>query len=148
MSGFRIEGNTSANVVEVSSNNELKVIGPNTYNSNENPQINGGFVNNIFEADSGTVTGNPTQRQGDISANYRQRVGIDTLLFNDQFNGTALNSSLWNSNLTTFTTAVTNGFLVLNSGNVTTASAVARISSYRGFPAFGSYPLQVEIEAI
>lgn len=147
MAGIRIEGNTSGNVAEITSNNELKVIGPNTY-VDGNPSVNGSFSNNIFEADSGSIIGTPTQRQGDISANYRQRVGVDTLLFNDQFNGTALNSSLWSNTSTTFTTAVSNGFLVLNSGNSTTANAVSKISSYRGFPAFGSYPLQIEIEAI
>lgn len=146
MAGIRIEGNTSANVVEVSSNNELKVIGPNNYNANGNPSVNGGFSNNIFEADAGTITGNVLQRQGDISANYRQRVGIDTLLFNDSFNGTTLNSSLWNINLTTFTNTQNNGFLVLNNGNSTAANGVAKLSSYRGFPAFGTYPLQVEFE--
>lgn len=146
MAGIRIEGNTSANVVEVSSNNELKVIGPNSYNSNGNPSINGGFSNNVFEADSGSITGSPTQRQGDISANYRQRVGIDTLLFNDNFNGSVLNSSLWNINLVTMTNTLNNGFLVLNNGNSTAANAVARLSSYRGFPAYGTYPLQFETE--
>ena len=112
MAGIRIEGNTSGNVAEITSNNELKVIGPNTYVDGL-PSINGSFSNNIFEADAGSITGSPTQRQGDISANYRQRVGVDTLLFNDQFNGIALNSSLWSNTSTTFTTVVSNGFLVL-----------------------------------
>lgn len=148
MSGFRIEGNTSGNVLEVTANNEVKVIGPNSYDLKENPSIIGGFVNNIFESDKGSVTGLPLQRQGDISANYRQRVGIDTLMFNDQFNGTTLNSSIWSSTLATFTTSVSGGFLTLNASNLTTINAVARISSYRGFPAFGSYPLQLEIQAV
>lgn len=133
---------------EVTTNREIRVIGPNTTDGNGNPSVSGNYSNQVFEADSGSVTGGPTQKQGDISANYRQRVGIDTLLFNDQFNGTAINSSIWTSVLTTFTTSVSGGFLVLNSGNVTTANAVARLSSYRGFPAYGSYPLQLEIEAI
>lgn len=144
----KILGNTSGNGAEVTSNGEVKVVGPDTYNANLNPQITGGFSNNIFEADSGSVTTAPLQRQGDISANYRQRVGVDTLLFNEQFNGTAINSALWSSNLTTFATSVSGGFLSLNSANVTTANAVARLSSYRGFPAYGSYPLQLEIEAV
>jgi hypothetical protein len=148
MAGIRIEGNTSANVVEVSSNNELKVIGPNTYNSIGNPSVNGGFSNNIFEADAGTITGSPLQRQGDISANYRQRVGIDTLIFNENFNGTGLNTSIWTGTSGSMTTAFSNGFFVLNSGNSTTANGYTRIQSYRGFPAYGSYPLQLEVEAM
>lgn len=145
MAGIRIEGNTSANVVEVSSNNELKVIGPNNYNEKRNPSINGGFSNNIFEADAGTITGSVLQRQGDISANYRQRVGIDTLLFNDSFNG-IFNTSIWNLYAINFTNTLNNGFLVLNNGNSTVANGVAKLSSYRGFPAFGTYPLQVDFE--
>lgn len=144
----KILGGTSGNGAEVTAAGEVKVIGPSTYNASLNPQITGGFSNNIFEADSGSVTGAPQQRQGDISANYRQRIGIDTLLFNEQFNGTAINSALWSINLTTFATSVSGGFLALNSANVTTANAVARLSSYRGFPAYGSYPLQLEIEAV
>ena len=145
MAGIRIEGNTSANVVEVSNNNELKVIGPNNYNENGNPSINGGFSNNIFEADAGTITGNVLQRQGDISANYRQRVGIDTLLFNDSFNGT-FNTSIWKLNAINFINTQSNGFLVLNNGNSTTINGFSTLSSYRGFPSYGTYPLQVEFE--
>ena len=148
MAGIRIEGNTSANVVEVSNNNELKIIGPNNYNINGNPSINGGFSNNIFEADAGTITGSVLQRQGDISANYRQRVGIDTLLFNDSFNSLGVNTSLWNITTATFTTANNNGFLVLNNGNSTAVNAFAKVSSYRSFPAYGTYPLQIDIKAM
>ncbi len=133
---------------EVTPSREIRTIGPNTTDGDGNPSVQGNYSNSVFEQDSGSITGSPIQKQGDISANYRQRVGIDTLLFNDQFNGTALNSTIWSSTLTTFTTAVTGGFLVLNSGSVTTANAVSRISSYRGFPAYGSYPLQLEVEGI
>ncbi len=132
---------------EVTANREARVILPST-TVDGNPSIDGGYAIAAYEADTGSIIGSPTQKQGDVSANYRQRVGVDTLLFNDQFNGGAINSSIWSSTLTTFTTAVTGGFLVLNSGAVTTANAVARVSSYRGFPAYGSYPLQLEIEAL
>lgn len=145
---LKIAGKDTGNVAEVSALNELKIISPGTLNGDGNPSIVGNYSTGIFEADAGTVTGAPTQKQGDISANYRQRVGIDSLQFNEQFNGTALNSTLWSSNLTTFTTSVTGGFLTLNASTLTTANAVARVSSYRGFPAFGSYPLQIEVEAI
>ncbi len=133
---------------EVTTAREQRVIGPGTVNEDGNPAVPGNYSNSVFEMDAGSITGEPSQKQGDISANYRQRVGIDTLLFNDQFNGSALNSAIWSSTLTTFTTAVSGGFLTLNASAVTTANAVARISSYRGFPAYGSYPLQLEIEAI
>lgn len=144
---FKLAGDTSGNVAEVSANKELITRGSTADDGNGNPAISG-YNTVIFEQDAGTVIGTPVQKQGDISANYRQRVGIDTLMFNDQFNGTALNTAIWNLNLTTFTSAVSGGFISLNSGNVTTANAAARLQTYRGFPAYGSYPLQLEVEAI
>jgi len=144
---FKLAGDTSGNVAEVSAEKELRTVGAITTDGAGNPAIQG-YSNTAFEQDAGSVIGTPTQKQGDISANYRQRIGMDTLLFNDQFNGSALNSAIWNSNLTTFTTSVTGGFLTLNAASVVTANAVARIQTYRGFPAYGSYPLQLEVEAI
>lgn len=144
---FKLAGDTSGNVAEVSANKELITRGSSVVDGSGNPAITG-YNTMIFEQDSGTIIGTPTQKQGDISANYRQRVGTDTLMFNDQFNGTALNTALWNLNLTTFVNAVAGGFNVLNSTSLTTANAVARLQTYRGFPAFGTYPLQLEVEAI
>jgi len=127
--------------------NELRVIGPRG-TLNGNPLIDGGYAVHVCEADAGAVTGAPSQRQVDISANYRMRVAIDTLLFNDQFNGGALNTAIWKLNQTTFTAAYTGGQAILNNGSVTTASATSILNTYRGFPAYGSYPLQFEAEAI
>jgi hypothetical protein len=144
---FKIAGDTSGNVAEVTTDKELRTIGSTATDGAGNPAI-AGYSNSIFEQDAGSVIGTPTQKQGDISANYRQRIGMDTLLFNDQFNGSALNTGIWNTNLTTFTTSVAGGFLTLNASSLTTANAVARVQTYRGFPAYGSYPLQLEVEAI
>ena len=118
-----------------------------TSNAAGNPNVNG-YALNVYESDAGLITGQKFQLQGDISAAYRQRVAIDTVLFSDTFSGSALNSTLWSSNLTTFTTSVTGGFLTLNSGSVTTANAVARISSYRGYPVYNNFPLQMDCYAI
>lgn len=147
MAGFRIEGNTSGNVAEITTNNELKSIGPNTYNIGANPQIVGGFSNNIFEADNGSVTGSSLQKQGDISANYRQRVAIDTMLFFDQFNTVNANSAIWNLFGTSMTAAGAGGFYNLNSGAINTVNTNNRLVSYRGFSIYGAYPTQLEIEA-
>lgn len=144
----KIAGGVSGNLLEVTANKEAKVIGPSTYNSALNPEITGGFSNNIFEADSGSETGAPTQKQGDISANYRQRVGVDQLLFNENFNGTALNSAIFINTATTFVTAVSGGFVNLNSTNLTTANATNVITTRPTFPAYGTYPLQGEAEVV
>jgi len=143
-----IRDSLTAAGAEVTAAREVRVISPGTLNGDGNPSVPGNYSTAIFESDAGSITTSPTQKQGDISANYRQRVGVDTLLFSDQFNGAALNSALWSSNLVTYSTAISGGFLTLNSTSLTTVNAVARISSYRGFPSYGSYPLQLEVEAI
>lgn len=148
MAGIRIEGNTSGNVAEVTTLNQLKVVSPSALDGNGNPAGPGNYSSCVFESDAGTVTGTSTVRQGDISSNYRQRVSVDTLLFNETFLGTALNSAQFSSTLTSFTTSTAGGFHVLNAASVTTASAAARLTSYRGFPCYGTYPLQLEVEAV
>ena len=143
-----IQWSTSNNLAEVSAQNEVRVIWPLTYNANLNPEITGGFVNNIFEADSGSETGAPTQRQGDISANYRSRVAVDSLLFNENFNWTALNTRKFLNTATTFVTGVSGGFINLNNTNLTTANATNVITTRPTFPAYGTYPLQGECEIV
>lgn len=146
-----VVGGTSNNKAEVSVNNALRVTGElNTVATDGagNPQVKAYGPPNTFEADAGTVVGTVLQRQGDISANYRQRVGVDTVMFCDQFVGTAINTALWNQASGTFTIAQTGGWCVLNASALASAGASAKINSYRGFPIYGAYPLQLEIEAL
>lgn len=148
---LNIVGAATGNKSEVSTNNALRVTGElNTVATDGfgNPQVAAYHPPGIFEADAGTVTGKVLQRQGDISANYRQRVGIDTVMFCDQFVGGAVNTALWAQQLGTFSSTVSGGWITLNSTSSTTATAYGKISSYRGFPIFGAYPLQLEIEAL
>ena len=126
----------------------LNVYLPSIVDSEGNPSVPGNYVNNNFEADAGTVTKAPLQKQGDISANYRQRMGIDTLLFNECFNGSAINSANFFSVVATQAIAVAGGFLTLNSAGSVATSAVSRVQSYQSFPAYGAYPLQLELEFV
>lgn len=80
----------------------------------------------------------------DSSIDYRTRVGMDTLVFNEVFPGTALDSSRWSSNVTTMATAVAGSYLTLNSGLSTALAAVARVTSYRSFPAYVTFPCSFE----
>jgi hypothetical protein len=70
---------------------------------------------------------------------YRLRTGGDTETFNEPFFGSAINTGIWQQNLTTFTISVASNALTLNAGAVTTANAVARVVSYLTFPLYDSF---------
>ena len=80
----------------------------------------------------------------DASMDFRARVGVDTLVFNEIFPGTALDSSRWSSNVTTMTTTVAAGYLTLNAGLSMASAAVARVTSYRSFPVYATFPASFE----
>lgn len=141
MSGFRIEGNTSGNVVEVNASNELKT-------ALSNVPANIGGVRLFSENDAGAVTGTPTLRSPETSPDFRLRVGLDTVLMSDSFNATTQNSSNWFYTFTTMTAAQP-GAGTVNFGVVqgTAASHAAMMRSYQYFPLFGTAPLAVEFTA-
>lgn len=131
MGGIRISGNTSGNIAEVNTVNELKVNTPLT-------SILSGYSAMTAISDPGEVTGIRYNIDPECSTDYKQRVGLDTLIANEFFPGTVLNSNVWTSVVTTMTTTLASGFLNLNPGLSTASGAVARVSSYRGFPVFGT----------
>lgn len=138
MAGIRIEGNTSGNVAEVNSSNELRTTGGSATESTS------GFVTLACECDPGTITGSRYMIVPEADEDFRLRVGADSLAFHETFAGSALNSAQWSSTVTTFTTAVSGQYLKLNSGAVTTANAVARVQSYRTFAVEHAFALYVE----
>jgi hypothetical protein len=144
----------NGNVCNVSSANQLFVINPSTITASGNPNNPGNYVTQVCEADAGTVTGAPTQRQCDISGYYRQRVGVDTLLFSDRFSGTpptglttVPSTSIW---LTSMNMASTygSGVFTMNSGNSTTINQYCILQSLRTFQYIYGYTLQMETQLI
>lgn len=138
MSGIRLEGNTSGNVAEVSADNEVRVV-------TNLSAIKAGFDTIASEQDAGTVTGTRRMKALEGSEDFRLRVGVDSPLFNEFFPGAALNSAVWTAPVTTATVTVTGGFVTLNGGLSTANAAVARVSSYRSFPAVATCELYAEI---
>jgi hypothetical protein len=111
-------------------------------------EANAGFAALVTEGDPGTFTARKTVAiEGDDD--YRLRVGSDSLLFQETFSGAALNSAVWQSTVTTFTTAVSGSYLKLNSGASVAANGVARVTSYKSFmltesmPIYFSFPFQI-----
>ncbi len=137
MPGFRIEGDISGNVAEVNTNKELLVALTQT-------DVNAGYVIMMGEPDAGAITGERLVRALDLTNDYRLRVGLDTLLFNEWFPGTGLNFGIWTTVVATMTTTVVGGFVNLNAGLSVAASAVSRVNSYRSFPIFGTFGVFVE----
>jgi len=127
MAGFRIEGNTSGNVAEVNTLNEIKVA-LNTTNSNS------GYATITCASDDGTITGTKLWVDPEGSEDNKLRVGVDSLQADESFPGAVLNSNMFNTNVTTFTVTVAGSNLNLNAGLSTASGGVARVQSYKYYP--------------
>lgn len=97
------------------------------------------------ENDPGTITGTPLLRSPETSEDYRLRVGVDTILFNDTFNYSAQNTAIWSYTLATLT-ATQPGAGTVNFSTVqgTTNAHGAFMRTHQYFPIFGTCPLSVE----
>ena len=138
MAGFRIEGNTSGNVAEVTATNELKV----SLSSNETAM---GGVRMFSENDPGDITGTPYLKSPETSTDYRLRVGQDSVWDTEDFTYTAQNFNKHKYTSTTLTTTWTVGTMNMNGGNVVGAAGNAtQVQTYRHFPLLGSGSLYYE----
>lgn len=98
----------------------------------QNPKVlaQAGFVNAAFQKDAGTVTGTPNNYSPLVTESRRLEVSPVTKLFADTFSYSAQDTARWSTTLTTFTQTFATGFVSLNGGAVTTASAVAVMQTY------------------
>jgi hypothetical protein len=137
-----LRGVTSGTGAEVAGTNQLKVI-PET-NVSSNPS-NVGAIRSFSENDPGAVTGSPYLKSPETGADYRLRVGVDTVLFTDTFNATAQNTAVWKHAFTTMTMTQSAGFLNINAAGTSTVSAnYAYLQTWKHFPLIGTAPLAVE----
>ena len=99
-----------------------------------------GFIKIAAQSDNGDVTGTPIVREVDENDDFALRTAQDNIIFNKQFMGDIINTSLWKqSNVTmAISQSINPGFIVCNSTDITAANAVAIISSYRTVPLIGS----------
>lgn len=133
-----IESGSSADVALVDTNSALRIA-----TSNKSPE--NGVLAVTGRSDAGTVTGSILDINPEVDTDYRWRVSMDKLDFNETWAGAALNSSQWSSIVTTMTTAVSSSYLRLNASALTTLNTVARVQSYRTFNIAQSFPLQIDI---
>jgi len=114
-------------------------INPNTGNPDGTPA----FVNLTCESDAGVVMNKPTIRQIDVTPEYRMRVGIDSVLFQDQFTSSSntISTKLWRQDTSTMTITASAGFVTLNGGGSVLSGAYANLQTWRPFSYYTSFPL-------
>lgn len=137
-----IVGALTGTGADVNASRQLKVI-PEV--DAENNPANVGAVKFLSENDAGVYTGVPFLKGPETSADYRLRGGLDTLLFQDTFNATTQNLSLWKHVFTTMTMTQASGFLNVNAAGTSTAAGnFAYLQSWRYFPIINTAPIAFE----
>lgn len=96
--------------------------------------------------DEGTITGNRYMVDPEVTGDFRLRVGVDNMAFNELFPGAAVNTALWTTPVSTMTLTVAGGFANLNAASSIAINAVARLQTYRHFPCYKSYTTYFESE--
>ena len=119
-------GSSTAGVANVDANFNLKT---NTPTVAAQP----GFVAMSVIEDPGAVTGAVLARAVRATTNLRQEVSLACPLFEDSFGYAAQDSGRWNVALTTFAVTYGVGGILINSGAVVTANAVALLKTYQQF---------------
>jgi hypothetical protein len=135
-----IRGATTGNGLEVDANNRALVRLPDA-----TTPANVGAVRVFSENDAGALTGTPFLRSGEVSVDYRQRVGIDTVQFTETFNYSAQDISNWSYTFNTLTASLPgNGYLQFSTVQGTTSAHGAFVRTFQYFPLIGTAPLYVE----
>jgi hypothetical protein len=124
-------GSNTINVADVDADFNLKVALPTG-------DAFAGKVRIMSENDPGNIIGEPYLKSPETSADYRLRVGTDSLFDNDYFNYAAQNTTKHKYTNTTLTMTYGGGFLTTNGGSITTTTTAAVLQTYRHFPVFGA----------
>lgn len=138
MSGIKIANGTAASAeVTVDTNGDAHVRTPIT-------ETLAGFVQLSGESDAGSLTGARLVRALDVSQDYRARVGMDTPLFSQAFEGTVVAQDRLQQAVSTMTITQASGFLILNTALATANTNAAQVRTYRTFTLLGNAPLYGE----
>lgn len=143
MAGFRIEGNTSGNVVEVNTSNQLKVIPESSPLTNPG---NVGAVKAYIEIDPGTKTGASTLAAPYIDPHRGLQSSLEFICDYETFNYAAQNTGKFAYRNTTLANTWSASGLTTNSGNITTTTTGSQINTYAEFPIVGAAVVVCEIE--
>lgn len=138
-----LKGGAAANGEAEAENGNLRVAGPQApttagfmlLGTEQNPVDGTGSIGRVTKA-------------LEADDDYRLRTGGDTMLFNEPFLGTAINTGIWQQNLTTMTVTIGANAMLLNAGASVAANAVARVNSYIFFPMYDSFQTYFAFEFI
>lgn len=149
MAGIRIEGNSSGNVAEVDSSNQLKVTAavPTTTAGVSQPALVGG-TRFFSENDPGTKTGTAELASPETTDDAKLRITLERVHDTETFNYAAQNTGKHKYANTTMTNAWTANGLQTNSGSITTITTGTSFTTWAEFPAaLGAHAIYAEIEA-
>lgn len=139
MSGIRIEGNTSGNVAEVTTSNELKVALSDVKNQ-------AGYVLLATENDDGSLSGGtPLRRAPTTSVDNRLSVGLDTPLFDSAFTSATQDTGVWRHFFTTMIAVQGGGYVTFNNTSLGTTTIGASLSTWRTFSMVNNGGLRIAI---
>ena len=136
MSGLRVEG-VAGNMMEVDAGGNAQIALTNT-------PVYVGSVRMFSQQDPGTTPDLVYLKPPETSTDYRLRVGIDTILFTDYFNGTAQNTSLWKHAFTNMTMTESGGQLNCNVNSTATAANGCSLQTWRHFTLIPSAAMIME----
>jgi len=98
-----------------------------------------------LENDDGELTNTKYRKSGEVSPDYRLRVGVDSVLFHDVFNATTQNTANWRYIFNTLTAAQPGaGTLNFSAVQGTTSAHGAFMHTRQYFPLVNTAPLAVE----
>ena len=131
MAGIRVEGNTSGNVAEVDTNNNLFVTTPKKV-------ANSGFALLAGQNGDGTYTSAAYNQTVRVSDGNRLYVAIDTPLFDYNFTATSQDTGVWKYQATTQTIAQSAGFATFNSGASVATTTACSLQTWHYFTLRGA----------
>ena len=120
---IKLAGGLSNTLADVNADKELQVALNQDYNKSGHALI-GAEVNSDGEGVGRLV------RPADISTDYRLRVGLDSIVYQDTFSHGQINVSKYKVINTTATNALTGGRWVLNNGNSVTSGQGTQIQTW------------------
>lgn len=135
----QIVGAVTGTGADVNASRQLQVTAETDFSANPG---NVGTMRMVSENDPGDVTGSAYLKSPEVSDDYRLRVGIDTVLFQDTCNATTQNTSKWAYTFATLTAAQPGtGTVNFSTVQGTTSAHGAFMRTFQYFPIFGTAPI-------
>lgn len=141
MNEIKIKGGYSPRIAEVNADDNLNI-------NISSALTNSGYIIFSAEVDDGSILGEKTIRPIEPSQDYRLRVGIDKIVWQDTFNHSTLNTSKYLSFFSGQTISLSgDGFLTLNHTGSTANNDSCSIRTYRTFSLYNTYSLYADMQA-